>query len=27
VYDAVNQRFPDGKVFIDAAAIIIAGEK
>lgn len=27
VYDDVNQRFPDGKVFIDAAAIIIAGEK
>lgn len=27
VFEAINQRFPDGKVFIDAAAIIIAGEK
>lgn len=27
VYEAINQRFPDGKVFIDCAAIVIAGEK
>jgi len=27
VYEAINQRFPDGKVAIDCAAIIIAGEK
>lgn len=27
VYEAVNQKFPDGKVFIDAAAVVIAGEK
>lgn len=27
VYEAINQRFPDGKVVIDANAIVIAGEK
>jgi ubiquinone/menaquinone biosynthesis C-methylase UbiE len=27
VYDIINQKFPDGKVMIDAAAIVIAGEK
>lgn len=27
VYEAINQRFPEGKVMIDAAAIVIAGIK
>lgn len=27
VYDIINEKFPDGKVNIDTAAIIIAGEK
>lgn len=27
VFEAINQRFPDGKVFIDCAAIVVAGEK
>lgn len=27
VYETISQRYPDGKVFIDAAAIVIAGEK
>lgn len=27
VYNAVNQRFPDGKVMINAGALVIAGEK
>ena len=27
VYQAVNQKYPDGKVIIDSSALVIYGEK